>query len=74
METIKQQTYSIQRPASWVKHNEFNIADELLHPASPDFYLLVDYQDHIGDGEIHSFCRSVQKINDASSIEDASLK
>ena len=74
METVEKQVYSIQRPASRVKQNDFNIADETSHPASPDFYLLIDYQDHIGDDEIHSFCRVVQKINDASSVEDASLR
>jgi hypothetical protein len=73
MDIDEKQIYSIAPPAEWIKQNEFDLAGASRHAASPFFYLLVDYQDHVRDGEIQRYCRSVEKINDSSRIEDSSL-
>lgn len=78
METLKHdvpanQVYSINRPPHWVKANEFDSAEALNHHDSPYFYLLLDYQERVENACIQSYCHTVQKINDSSRIEDASL-
>jgi len=78
METLKlevhtNRVYSIDNPASWVKPKEFDTDEASKHPDSPYFYLLVDYQERVEDACVHGYCRTVQKINDSSRIEDASL-
>jgi hypothetical protein len=73
METIEKPIYSVQRLPRWIKRNEFDFADECSHPDSPHFFLLVDYQEQVKDREIRSYSRLVQKINDSSRLEEASL-
>ena len=74
METLTEQLYKIQPPADWIDHNEVNLADESRYPDSPYFFLLADYQEYVRNGEVQSYRRTVEKIHDASRIEDASLQ
>jgi len=73
MATDTKKIYRIQPRADWIKHNEYGAVDVSEHADSPYFYPLVDYQDRVEDAAVHRFCRTVQKINDSSRIEDASL-
>ena len=73
MDTDEKQIYSLVPPAGWIKHNDYDPGGESCHAASPHFYLLIDYQVQVNDGEILRYCRTVEKINDSSRIEDSSL-
>ncbi len=73
METLTQQIFEIQPPPGWVELYEIDIADESRYMDTPFFYLLVDFQENVRDSNVQSYRRTVQKINDASRIEDASL-
>jgi hypothetical protein len=73
MATATKKIYRIQPLADWIKHNEYGAGDVSEHSDSPYFYPLVDYQDQVEGAAVHRFCRTVQKINDSSRIEDASL-
>lgn len=65
--------YRIQPVAGWIETREFDLEDATRHADTPYFYLLVDYQYRLRGDEMHKYRRTVQKINDASRLEDASL-
>jgi hypothetical protein len=73
METIERPVYSIERVPRWVRRNNFDLEDRSKHSDYPHFFLLLDYQKQFNDQEVRAYYRSVQKINDLSQIEDASL-
>jgi len=73
METIETPIYRIQRLPRWIKRREIDFEDESSHPGSPHFFLLADYQEQVKDDEIRGYFRYVQKINDSSKLEDASI-
>jgi len=73
METIETPIYRIQRLPRWIKRREVDFEDEFAHPGSPHFFLLADYQEQVKDHEIRGYFRYVQKINDSSQLEDASI-
>ena len=73
MATEAEKIYRTQPTAGWIKLNEYSAINASEHVDSPFFYPLVDYQELVEDATIHRFCRTVQKINDSSRIEDASL-
>ena len=47
--------------------------DQSSEPESPFYFFLVNYQDYIGDEKFYQYKRTVEKINDGSRLEDASL-
>ena len=57
---------------TWVVPSALAFA-EADNTSSPYFYILIDYQELITDNEIYRYKRTVEKINDESRIEDASL-
>jgi len=73
METIERPIYCIQRLPRWIKRREIDFADQLSRSDSPHIYLLADYQEQVKDREIRGYFRLVQKINDSSKLEKASL-
>ena len=73
METIETPIYRIQRLPRWVKRREIDFGDQLPHSDSPQIFLLADYQEQVQDQEIRAYFRLLQKINDSSKLEEASL-
>ncbi len=64
--------YAVELAPQWVKQHDVDYGYE--HDTSaPFYYLLTDYQDYIDRERTFSYTRTVQKINDASRLEDASL-
>lgn len=64
--------YCIAPTKSWVTVHELDM-QEPAKVNAPYYFLLVDYQDKVECDAIHRFKRTVEKINDESRIEDASL-
>ena len=73
METLTESFYSIQAPADWISQSEIDLTDASSQPNAPYFFLLADYQATMRDGKVESYLHTVEKINDSSRIEDASL-
>jgi len=73
METIERPIYSIQRLPRWIKRRDFDLAEASSRPESPYFFLFADYQEQVKDREVRSYLRFVEKINDSSRLEDASI-
>jgi hypothetical protein len=73
MHTIERSIYSIQRLPRWIKRRELDLAEVSSRPQSPYFFLLVDYQEQVKDREVRGYLRYVEKINDLSRLEDASI-
>lgn len=73
METLTESLYSIQAPAGWISQSEIDLTDASRQPHAPYFFLLADYQATVRDGKVESYLHTVEKINDSSRIEDASL-
>lgn len=73
MGTLVEPLYDIREPAGWVDRREVSLADESRHADAPCFFLLVDYQENVRNDRIESYTHTVEKINDSSRIEDASL-
>ena len=63
--------YRIEEAPSWVKR--YTVPQIEINADSPFSFPLVDYQDCVSDGEILSYRRTYQSINDESRIEEASL-
>ncbi len=63
--------YAIEANGDWVTKIDVPAIEETGD--SPFTYPLVDYQERILDGEIHSYRNSYQCVYDASRVEDASL-
>jgi hypothetical protein len=64
--------YDVAPAANWIKERG-PVNFERLNGNSPSEYALVDYQDCIEDGSISRYTHTVERINDESRIEDASL-
>ncbi len=64
--------YAIEVAPQWVEEHAVDYSYE-HESSSPFYYLLTDYQDYIDRERTFSYTRTVQKINDASRLEDASL-
>ena len=64
--------YAVEVAPQWVKEHAVDYEYE-HETSSPFYYLLTDYQDYIDRERTFSYTRTVQKINDASRLEDASL-
>ncbi len=65
--------YLIKQPEDWVEMTEINEKDFQIKEDSPYYYYLVDYQELVTDSKICRYKRTIEHINDASRIEDASL-
>ncbi len=72
MEAPIEDLYAIEVAPQWVKERSVDFEYE-HESSSPFYYLLADYQDYIDRERTFSYTRTVQKINDASRLEDASL-
>ncbi|MCU7846161.1 MAG: DUF3857 domain-containing protein [Candidatus Thiodiazotropha sp. (ex Monitilora ramsayi)] len=64
--------YRITDAADWVIQRE-SASFEGLDRTSPSEFALVDYQDRISGEGIERYCHTVERINDESRLEDASL-
>ncbi len=64
--------YLIAPCEEWVKKTEC-VSSRTMSDDSPFYFLLVDYQERINDEQISFYKRTVEKVNDGSRIEDASL-
>lgn len=64
--------YKIASVPDWVVSSEYNLHQATDTP-SPFFYYLVDYQELVENQRISQYKRTIEHINDASRIEDASL-
>ena len=64
--------YQITAVGDWVVTEDIDISRD-LDASSPYYYYLVDYQERVTDGTFYAYKRTLEKINDASRIEDASL-
>ncbi len=73
METSERPIYSIQRLPRWIKRRDIDLAEASLRPGSPYFFLFADYQEQVKDKEVRGYLRTVEKINDSSRLEDASI-
>ena len=73
MGTLVEPRYDIRPAAGWITGRECDLAGESGHADAPYFFLLVDYQENIRNERIESYKHTVEKINDSSRIEDASL-
>ncbi len=73
MDIDEKQIYSLAPLAGWIEHSDYDPGAVSRHATSPYFYLLIDYQVQVRDREIQRYCRTVEKINDSSRIEDSSL-
>ncbi|MEM7081219.1 MAG: DUF3857 domain-containing protein [Pseudomonadota bacterium] len=71
MHAPTEQLYAIEVAPQWVIDRPVDV--NVQHDAAPFFYLLADYQDYVDRERTFSYTRTVQKINDASRLEDASL-
>ncbi len=67
----RNEIYSVEKTPSWVK--KYAVPSINVDDNSPFSFPLVDCQDYVSEGEIFSYRRTYQCINDASRIEDASL-
>lgn len=67
----RHEIYRIEKIPYWVKR--YAVPQVESDADSPFSFPLVDYQDYLGDGEILSYRRTYQSINDESRIEEASL-
>ena len=73
METMERPIYKIQRLPRWIKRRDIDLAEASSRPEFPYFFLLADYQEQVCDKEIRGYLRFVEKINDSSRLEDASI-
>ncbi len=64
--------YEVGPQADWIKQRG-TVNFDGLNCESPSEYALVDYQDYIDDDSISRHTHTVERINDESRIEDASL-
>jgi len=64
--------YLIFPAENWVNISEIDTS-QYNNNDSPFSFLLVDYQELVSENKICTYKRTVEKINDASRIEDASL-
>ncbi|MFK8030714.1 MAG: DUF3857 domain-containing transglutaminase family protein [Gammaproteobacteria bacterium] len=72
MDAPIEKLYAIEVVPQWIKDHPVDFAYE-HDSGSPFYYLLTDYQDYVDRERTFSYTRTVQKINDASRLEDASL-
>ncbi len=66
------QKYLIAPVEDWVNSKQADVT-EAVDQNSPFYFFLVDYQDKVDEDRISYFKHTVEKVNDASRIEDASL-
>jgi hypothetical protein len=64
--------YQIAPAGEWVVSDDVDISRQ-LDDSSPYYYFLLDCQERVESDSIHVYKRTIEKINDASRIEDASL-
>ena len=64
--------YQIAAAGGWVSTEDIDISRN-PDASSPYYYYLVDYQERVTEGAFYAYKRTIEKINDASRIEDASL-
>jgi hypothetical protein len=64
--------FELASTANWVLQRGLGNFDA-LNEDSPSEYALVDYQDCIEDCSISRYTQTIERINDESRIEDASL-
>lgn len=73
MQTAERPIYRIARLPRWIKPRKVDLEEASPRPGLPFFYLLVDYQEEVRDREVRAYFRFIEKINDLSRLEDASL-
>ena len=66
------QLFQIAEVADWVEKRTVSSADT-PDGSAPSEFLLVDYQDRVSDDRIERYCRTIERINDESRLEDVSL-
>lgn len=69
---MKGSKYQVAAKPDWVLSTQYQ-SNKSLDEHSPFSFLLVDYQELITEDKTFQYYRTVEKVNDASRIEDASL-
>ena len=69
---MDQTIYSIGPPADWIERRAADSEASSRDRDSPFYYPLVDFQSRVRDDTIERYAYTVEKINDASRLEDAS--
>ena len=65
--------YKIQEIESWVQQRNLDLVHSESDDSSPFSFALVDYQEYVSDVGHFNYRRTVEKVSDASRIEDSSL-